>query len=124
MATMQSICPLFRDTDMQIVFLLWPLLLLPVLAAWLTRPRCNAAPAPATKKKTTASAIANVARRRAPEAAPAYGAEAQAVYLDMLVTAANERSRASPAYRQAAHAAYKEIQNMEEDDFPTNADKA
>lgn len=109
---------------MQIVFLLWPLLLLPVLAAWLTRPHSNAAPAPATKKKATRSAIGSVAPRRAPGAAPAYSAEAQAAYLDVLVAAANQRSRSSPAYRQAAHAAYKEIQSMAKDDFPTIADKA
>ena len=96
---------------MQIVFLIWPIMLLPVLVAWLTRPR----PSGSAHAKPHACAEPEIV------AAPAqkdtlhtsvYRKEARRAYLEMLELAAEQRRRESPAYRRAAQAAYVEMQTM------------
>lgn len=83
---------------MQFIFLIWPILLLPVFVTWLTRPR-PVAPLPTT---TPAS------RRVAIQPAAAHKPAQQ-------LTAA-ERRRNSPAYRRAAVEAYETMLALEMDD--------
>ena len=88
---------------MQIVFLLWPVLLLPVLLAWLTRPGRSAnalAGTSAPIKPATASAPV----QKAAGHSSVYCREAQRAYREMLELAAEQRRRESPAYRKAAQA--------------------
>ncbi|RFB73582.1 MULTISPECIES: hypothetical protein [unclassified Herbaspirillum] len=88
---------------MQLIFLIWPILLLPVFVTWLTRPRPVAPPRSSTQRRAAANSAAApspVVRKPVPQ------------------TAAAERCRNSPAYRRAAMPAYETIQalDMEEED--------
>jgi hypothetical protein len=90
---------------MQFVFLIWPILLLPVVVTWLTRPR------PVAPTPPRSSALRRVAVKPAAPTSPAGRKPAQQAALV-------ERSRHSPAYRRAAVQAYETIQalEMEEED--------
>lgn len=89
---------------MQFIFLIWPILLLPVFVTWLTRPRPVAPP---PRSSTQRRAAANSAAAPSP-----------VVRKPIPQTAAAERCRNSPAYRRAAVQAYETIQalDMEEED--------
>ncbi len=104
---------------MQIVFLIWPVLLLPVLLAWLTRParsiRRLAKPAVPVAQKA-----ASLPLQKAAGHTTAYCKEAQRAYREMLALAAEQRRRESPAYRKAAQAAYRAMQQMH-DEAPKDA---
>lgn len=93
---------------MQLIFLIWPILLLPVFVTWLTRPRPVAPPRSSTQRRAAANAAAApspVVRKPAPQ------------------TTTAERCRNSPAYRRAAVQAYETIQALdmgEENDDATS----
>jgi len=87
---------------MQFIFLIWPILLLPVFVTWLTRPR------PVAPLPTRSSAS-----HRATSPSPAARKPAQQL------TAA-ERRRNSPAYRRAAVEAYETMLALEIDDHDEN----
>lgn len=98
---------------MQIIFLIWPVLLLPVLLAWLTRPN-HSSNRRVTPSAATAAAITAPAQKVASHS-PAHRKEAQRASLDMLELAVAQRRRESPAYRLAAQTAYQEMQQMRDE---------
>ncbi len=85
---------------MQYIFLIWPILLLPVFVTWLTRPR-PVAPMPP--------------RSSAPRRVAANSAAAPSPAVDKPVpqTIATGHGRNSPAYRRAAVQAYETMQALE-----------
>ena len=94
---------------MQFIFLIWPILLLPVFVTWLTRPRPVAPPPRSSTQRraatNSAAAPSPVVRKPAPQ------------------TTTAERCRNSPAYRRAAVQAYETIQALdmrEENDDATS----
>jgi len=97
---------------MQFVFLIWPILLLPVFVTWLTRPR------PVAPTPPRSSALRRVAVKPAAPSSPAGRKPAQQ-------PTATERCRNSPAYRRAAVQAYEAMQALqmeeEEDDATPHA---
>ncbi|MFJ9453213.1 hypothetical protein [Herbaspirillum sp. NPDC101397] len=88
---------------MQFIFLIWPILLLPVFVTWLTRPRPVAPP---SRSSTQRRAAANSAAAPSP-----------VLLKPVRQTTAAERCCNSPAYRRAAVQAYETIQalDMEEE---------
>jgi hypothetical protein len=96
---------------MQLIFLVWPILLLPVFVTWLTRPR------PVAPLPPRSSASRRVAVKPAPLPSPTARKPTQQL------TAA-ERYRNSPAYRRAAVQAYATMLALEMDDHDENDDNA
>jgi hypothetical protein len=93
---------------MQFVFLIWPILLLPVFVTWLTRPR----PVAPTPQRSSAL--------RRPAVTPA-AAPSPTVRKPVPQTTATERCRHSPAYRRAAVQAYETMQALEMDEEDDDA---
>jgi|SRR5450830_1246547 len=99
---------------MQIVFLIWPVLLLPVLLAWLTRPgqSSNRLTTPSLPATTTTATTMTAPAQKVASHSPAHRKEVQRASLEMLELAVAQRRRESPAYRLAAQTAYQEMQQM------------
>ncbi|WP_155835098.1 hypothetical protein [Herbaspirillum sp. RV1423] len=93
---------------MQFLFLIWPILLLPVLVAWLTRPDAPSTP-PAPRPQRRPGTAAPTATQRAQIPSTAARQRADRAYKEMQQLAADERRRESPAYRRAAQSAYEEM---------------
>ena len=88
------------DKVMQFIFLIWPILLLPVFVTWLTRAPTSTSRRDAAKPATTSSPAV---RKPVPQ------------------TTATERCRHSPAYRRAAVQAYETMQALEMDEEDDDA---
>lgn len=99
---------------MQIVFLIWPVLLLPVLLAWLTRPgqSANRLTTPRPAPRSAASTTITVPAEKLASHSHVLSKKTQNTSLEMLELAVIQRRRESPAYRLAAHTAYMEMQQM------------
>lgn len=96
---------------MQTIFLIWPILLLPVLVAWLTRPDPRSSAHVKSRAAAGPKIVAAPAQKNPPRTA-VYREESRRAYVEMLELAAEQRRRESPAYRRAAQAAYMEMQAM------------
>jgi len=94
---------------MQFIFLIWPILLLPLFVTWLTRPR------PVAPRPPRSSAPRRVSIKSPAPTSPAGRKTAQQATVA-------ERRRHSPAYRRAAVQAYETVQalEMEDDDDATS----
>lgn len=106
-------------TFMEIAFLIWPVLLLPVLFAWLTRSDRRGLLATWRSSDTPPTAVTPA--QKVLVHSHAYCQEAQDSYQQIQALELTEKYSSTLYYRQTAQAAYQQIQDMVLDSDPVSA---